>query len=82
MRTTLSLDDDVAVLLEQMLKTRETTFKRLVNDALRSGLAQLDSPAEAEPFRTHGVDLGVCYYPNLDNIHEVLDEVEQIGSGR
>ena len=82
MRTTLSLDDDVAVLLEQMRKARDTTFKRIVNDALREGLARLSSPAETRAFRTQPVDLGSCYYPNLDNVWEVLDEVERGGTGR
>ena len=82
MRTTLSLDDDVAVLLEQMRKTRDTTIKQIVNDALREGLARLSSPAEARTFRTQPVDLGNCYYPNLDNVWEVLDEVERSGTGR
>ena len=82
MRTTLSLDDDVAALLEQMRKERETTFKQLVNDALREGLARLSAPAEKQPFRTAPVDLGHCYYPNLDNVWEVLDEAERSGAGR
>jgi hypothetical protein len=82
MRTTLSLDDDVAALLEQVRKARDTTFKQLVNDALREGLARLTSPAEPRPFRTQPVDLGNCYYPNLDSAWDVLDEVEQSGSGR
>jgi hypothetical protein len=82
MRTTLSLDDDVAALLEQMRKTRGATFKQVVNDALREGLARLSSPAEPRPFRTRAVDLGNCYYPNLDNVWDVLDEVEHNGSGR
>ena len=82
MRTTLSLDDDVAALLEQMRKARDTTFKQMVNDALREGLARLSSPAKTQPFRTQSVDLGHCYYPNLDNVWDVLDEVEPGGSGR
>ncbi|MGA3073772.1 MAG: DUF2191 domain-containing protein [Bryobacteraceae bacterium] len=82
MRTTLSLDDDVAALLEQMRKSRDATFKQVVNAALREGLARLSSPAEPHPFRTRPVDLGNCYYPNLDNVWDVLDEVEHSGSGR
>ena len=82
MRTTLSLDDDVAILLEQMRKARDTTFKQVVNDALREGLARLSSPAKTQAFRTHPVDLGSCYFPNLDNVWEVLDEVERSGTGR
>jgi hypothetical protein len=82
MRTTLSLDDDVAAMLEQVRKARETTFKQVVNDALREGLARLSSPTEPRPFQTQPIDLGSCYYPNLDNVWEVLDEVEHGGSGR
>ena len=82
MRTTLSLDDDVAVLLEQMRKARDTIFKQIVNDALREGLARLSSPAETQAFRTRSVDLGSCYCPNLDHVWEVLDEVERNGTGR
>jgi len=82
MRTTLSLDDDVAALLEQVRKARDTTFKQVVNDALREGLARLSSPAERQPFHTQPADLGNCYFPNLDNVWDVLDEVERSGSGR
>jgi hypothetical protein len=82
MRTTLSLDDDLAILLEQMRKARDTTFKQLVNEALREGLARLSSPPQARAFRTRPVDLGNCYYPNLDNVWEVLDEAERSGTGR
>lgn len=35
MRTTLSLDDDVAALLEQLRKASAATFKQVLNDALR-----------------------------------------------
>jgi hypothetical protein len=82
MRTTLSLDDDVAALLEQLRETRNTTFKQIVNDALREGLARLSAPAKPPAFRTRSVDLGTCYFPNLDNVWEVLDEAEQSGTGR
>jgi len=82
MRTTLSLDDDVAALLEQMRKARDTTFKQIVNDALRAGLARMSAPAKTQAFRTRAVDLGNCSYPNLDNVWEVLDDAERSGTGR
>ena len=82
MRTTLSLDDDVAALLEQVRKSREATFKQIVNDALREGLIRLSTPVRTSPFRTRPVDLGACYFPNLDNVWDVLDEVENSGTGR
>jgi hypothetical protein len=82
MRTTLSLDDDVAALLEQVRKAKDATFKQVVNEALREGLARLSFPAETQAFHTQAVDLGNCYFPNLDNVWEVLDEVERNGTGR
>jgi hypothetical protein len=41
MRTTLTLDDDVAAMLQQLRKARGDNFKALVNEALRAGLKQL-----------------------------------------
>lgn len=38
MRTTLTIDPDVAELLEREMATRRISFKRAVNDALRRGL--------------------------------------------
>jgi hypothetical protein len=38
MRTTLTLDDDVAALLDRRAKLTGLSFKQVVNDALRSGL--------------------------------------------
>jgi hypothetical protein len=82
MRTTLSLDDDVAALLETARKSRGVTFKEIVNEALRQGLERLSTPSESKPFQTTPIDLGDCYFPNLDNVWDVLDEVENTGSGR
>jgi hypothetical protein len=77
MRTTLSLDDDVAALLEQVQKARKATLKQVVNEALRNGLDRMSKPAvERAPFRTEPVTLGKCYFPSLDNTWEVLAEAE------
>src|ERR1022692_3198888 len=65
MRTTLSLDDDVAALLDRVHKKRDTTLKQLVNEALRQGLERMSQPTvPGKPFRTQPVDLGKCYFPN------------------
>lgn len=77
MRTTLSIDDDVAILLQRIQKEKETTFKELVNEALRQGLERMSQPAlQKKPFRTRPEALGKCYFPNLDNTWEVLAEAE------
>ena len=82
MRTTLSLDDDVAALLERVRKGKDLPLKQVVNDALREGLVRLSEPAKRPAFRTQTADLGSCYFPNLDNVWEVLDDVELSRTGR
>jgi hypothetical protein len=73
MRTTLSLDDDVAVLLERARETTKASLKELVNEALREGLQRMsEPPLKRERFETTPVSLGRCYLPNLDDIAEVL----------
>jgi Ribbon-helix-helix protein, copG family len=73
MRTTLTLDDDVAAALERLRKKRDVGFKELVNDVLRRGLNDLRKPQkQGEPFRTRSVALGRARLSNVDNIGEAL----------
>ena len=77
MRTTLTLDDDVAVALEQLRRTRGTRFKTLVNEVLRVGLKHVRSrPRRGGLFRTESVDLGRARLASVDNVAEVLALVE------
>jgi hypothetical protein len=72
-RTTLTLDDDVAQLLERVRKRRGETLKQLVNEALRAGLAQLEAPrTPRKRYRTKGVSLGSCLLDNVDDVAEAL----------
>jgi hypothetical protein len=41
MRTTLTLDDDVADLLKRVRNARKARLKDIVNEALRRGLRQM-----------------------------------------
>lgn len=73
MRTTLTLEDDVAVRLERLKDERGESFKAVVNDTLRRGLDALDRPpAERPPYRIEPVALGHCHLPNLDKTSAVL----------
>ena len=77
MRTTLTLDDDVAVRLEEERQRRQTAWKTVVNDALRVGLDAMRRQKTArKAFRTTGLDLGPSMVGSLDNIEEVLSRVE------
>jgi hypothetical protein len=76
MRTTLTIDEDVAVQLERLQRERDTSLKQLVNDALRHGLNQLEAkPKPRKPFRTRTFDGGKPLVP-LDNIAETLAMIE------
>jgi predicted DNA-binding ribbon-helix-helix protein len=74
MRTTLTLDDDVAVKLERLRESRRTSLKALVNEALRLGLRGMEQPPapKTKPFRTRSVSLGRCFFDNIDNVAEVI----------
>ncbi len=77
MRTTLTLDDDVAARLKAAVKTQRRPFKVVVNDALRSGLDAMHHPTPARRrFRTAGFNLGPSLVGSLDNVEEVLARVE------
>ena len=77
MRTTLTLDDDVAALLKRIAAKHKGSFKDLVNRALRLGLGALTAQQpRARAFRTTGFDLGPSLVGSLDNVEEVLARVE------
>lgn len=63
MRTTVTLDDDVAAALRQVERERGISFKEALNSAVRAGLAAERSPGRAfvvQPFHAAirpGVDL-------------------------
>jgi len=46
MKTTLTLDDDVAALLEEVQANRKASLKEVVNTGLRSGLIATSRPPE------------------------------------
>lgn len=52
MRTTITLDDDLADALKALAHERRQPFKAVVNDAIRVGLKR-DKP-ERKQFRTEG----------------------------
>jgi hypothetical protein len=77
MRTTVTIDDDVAVRLEREQRKRRAPFKDVINDVLRAGLDAADRHKDrAAPFRTTGFDLGASLVGSLDNVEEVLSRVE------
>ena len=77
MRTTLSLDDDVAAQLERVRRARGGSLKETVNAALREGLQRLEQPRPRKPRSyTRVVYLGKPRIGSLDNVAEVLAVAE------
>ena len=77
MRTTLTLDPDVAALAQRMQQVDGRSFKAIVNEALRRGLRAMAAPSARQvAYRTPTVDLGRCRAGSLDDIAEALAVAE------
>jgi hypothetical protein len=76
MRTTVTLEDDVAALLKQVMKRRGASLKAAVNEALRLGLEGLIAPRPSAAYRVEPWNLGGSLVGSLDNVEEVLSRVE------
>jgi hypothetical protein len=78
MRTTLTIDEDVAVELEQLRRKRRASLKAVINEALRRGLAEMGKSRKAnrKRFVTEPFDAGAVRVSSLDNVAEVLAAVE------
>ena len=77
MRTTLTIDEDVAAELERLRRHRNLGRKALINDVLRRGLREMaEPPRKRKAFRTRSFDGGRLLVRSIDNIGELLAEVE------
>jgi hypothetical protein len=73
MRTTLTLEPDVAALLARIRKQSRRALKDVVNEALRRGLRELSAPPpRGAGYRTTPVSLGRCLVGSLDDVAEAL----------
>jgi hypothetical protein len=72
-RTTLTLDDDVAALLKKEVRKSGEPFKQVVNRYLRSGLTAAKQPAR-RPFKVKPINLGLPR--DFDKIEELLEYLE------
>lgn len=82
MRTTLTIDDDVAVALERVRRKDDLTLKAVVNEALRRGLRVMEAEAArpaGEPYRVRSWNSGGMRV-SIDSVAEALDWAE--GDGR
>jgi hypothetical protein len=77
MRTTLTLDDDVAAVLKRLRKSSDASLKDLINEALRRGFKDMSGRTKRrERLQTRSVALGRLRIASLDNIGEALAVAE------
>ena len=76
MRTTLTLDDDVAAKLEEEVRRTRRSFRETVNAVLRLGLNAGSRPPARKPFRVRARPLGQRPGLDFDNIGELLERLE------
>ena len=76
MRTTLTLDDDVAFKLKAEMRRKGATLKETVNRLLRLGL-QTSGGSKRRQFRVQARDLGRLRAGlNLDSVGDALEQLE------
>lgn len=76
MRTTLTLDDDIAAKLKAEMRRTGASFKQAVNATLRRGLTLGAQQQRRKPFRVHARNLGFRPGLNYDSISQLLEQVE------
>ena len=72
MRTTLTIDDDVAALLKKEVRKSGEPFKQVVNRFLRLGIST-SKQAPRKPFKVKPFNLGL---PHFTKVEELLEELE------
>jgi hypothetical protein len=77
MRTTITLENDVAAKLQSLSRRSGRSFKEVVNETLRRGLATGPSPRQVGPFTVKARDLG-ARRPGItfDSVADVLEHIE------
>ena len=76
MRTTINLDEDVLEKGRELAAKLDRPFRAVINEALRRGLPEVEKPTRQRPYHTKARPLSVRPGINLDNIHELLNQVE------
>jgi hypothetical protein len=74
MRTTVTLDEDVAAKLKQTARERGVSFKAVLNDAVRDGLS--GQAHAARPYQMPTYNMRVRTGVNLDKALRLADELE------
>jgi hypothetical protein len=71
MRTTLTLDPDVAAMLKKEMRQQKATLKETINRALRMGLQAAEAQPAQAPYRIKPWNTGP-FLINIDDVSEAL----------
>lgn len=77
MRTTLTLDPDVARLLKEEAHRQRKPFKEVVNEAIRRGLMPRAVAESQEPFRVRPHKTTLRPGIEADSLNRLADELEE-----
>jgi Ribbon-helix-helix protein, copG family len=75
-RTTLTLDDDVAAKLRAEVRRSGKPFKEVLNQALRAGLTPCARQKKPPPFKIKTFAMGLRPGLNLDDVWGLIEQVE------
>lgn len=76
MRTTITLDPDVALLVEQAMKERNAKFKDVVNELIRRGAGAV--PAAETPLPTLSLGQPLVDLTFANSVIEQMEDDERI----
>jgi hypothetical protein len=76
MRTTLTIDDDLAGLLQRRAQELGLPFKEVVNRVLRQGLAEVARSPRSSRVKTRPHSFGFKPGIDLDRLNHLADQLE------
>lgn len=82
MRTTLTIDDDVAALLENENRTAHEPMKQTINRVLRAGLTSCSNPSKGKRVIVKPIDTGITRKQwqqwSGRKLEDVLEEADRL----
>lgn len=76
MRTTLTLDDDVADFVEEKSRVQNKSLDQVVNETLRLGMEQTTKPVDTHEFRVKPNNSGFVEGVDTVRLNQVLDDLD------
>ncbi|MGA3187879.1 MAG: antitoxin [Bryobacteraceae bacterium] len=76
MRTTLTLDPDVAMNVKKRMAEKKLTLKETINQALRYGLKEVAKEKKRAPFKVIPHSFGFRPGIDLNRLNQLVDELE------